>query len=170
MTRLPAPGTPLTCRQLQIVGGIARGRSNGQIGAALGLSADGVRAHVSRILRATGECCRAGIVDHAYRTGLLKGLPPEPRPPVTLTLRRRQVLASMAAGLTNAQIGRQLGIAEETVRTAAHRLFAQLGATDRAHAVALGWQHGLLDAGTPACASPAPQRALGAPQGAQEGT
>ena len=64
-----------------------------------------------------------------------------------LTERERQVLAGMAAGRTNNQIGRHLFITEDSVKTFARRLFRKLGARDRAHAVALGYDQGALTAG-----------------------
>ncbi len=42
----------------------------------------------------------------------------------------------MADGKSNAEIGRELFVSEDTVKTHARRLFRKLGARDRAHAVA----------------------------------
>jgi ATP/maltotriose-dependent transcriptional regulator MalT len=50
----------------------------------------------------------------------------------------------MARGYTNAQIGRELHLVEETVKTYAQRLLKHLGAANRAHAVAIGYETGLL--------------------------
>ncbi|MBW0121087.1 helix-turn-helix domain-containing protein, partial [Pseudonocardia oceani] len=61
-----------------------------------------------------------------------------------LSGREVQVLAAMARGRTNASIGSELGLSEDTVKTHARRLFTKLGARDRAHAVALGYQHDIL--------------------------
>jgi len=58
--------------------------------------------------------------------------------------RELQVLQRMAKGMTNRRIGEDLRISEDTVKTHAHRLYQRLCANDRAHAVALGYQHGLL--------------------------
>jgi DNA-binding CsgD family transcriptional regulator len=60
----------------------------------------------------------------------------------TLTLRQRQVLNLVAAGHTSAQIGRQFGIAGPSVQRHLHEIYRQLGAHDRAHAVALAIHHG----------------------------
>lgn len=59
-----------------------------------------------------------------------------------LTLRQRQVLNLVAAGHTSAQIGRQFGIAGPSVQRHLHEIYRQLGAHDRAHAVALAIHHG----------------------------
>src|SRR5262245_13286510 len=66
-----------------------------------------------------------------------------PRPPA-LTERELQVLRGMADGKSNAEIGRELFVSEDTVKTHARRLFRKLGARDRAHAVASGFRTGLV--------------------------
>lgn len=63
---------------------------------------------------------------------------------VTLTERELQVLRGMADGRSNAEIGRELFVSEDTVKTHARRLFRKLGARDRAHAVAAGFRAGLV--------------------------
>jgi len=62
----------------------------------------------------------------------------------TLTAREIQVLEGMSHGRSNAEIGRDLFLSEDTVKTHARRLFKKLGASDRAHAVALGFRWGLV--------------------------
>lgn len=61
-----------------------------------------------------------------------------------LTERELQVLRGMADGRSNAEIGRELFVSEDTVKTHARRLFRKLGARDRAHAVAAGFRAGLV--------------------------
>lgn len=63
-----------------------------------------------------------------------------------LTARRRQVLAMVANGHTNAQIGRALGIHERTVNRHLAEIFQALGARERANAVAIALTTGQLDA------------------------
>ena len=63
---------------------------------------------------------------------------------ITLTEREMQVLVGMADGKSNAEIGRELFVSEDTVKTHARRLFRKLGARDRAHAVAAGFRAGLV--------------------------
>ena len=63
---------------------------------------------------------------------------------VSLTEREMQVLVGMADGKSNAEIGRELFVSEDTVKTHARRLFRKLGARDRAHAVAAGFRAGLV--------------------------
>jgi DNA-binding NarL/FixJ family response regulator len=71
--------------------------------------------------------------------------PPEPpRRRVELTERELQVLRGMSDGKSNAEIGRDLFVSEDTVKTHARRLFRKLGARDRAHAVASAFRAGLV--------------------------
>jgi DNA-binding NarL/FixJ family response regulator len=67
-----------------------------------------------------------------------------PRRRVDLTERELQVLRGMADGKSNAEIGRELYVSEDTVKTHARRLFRKLGARDRAHAVASAFRAGLV--------------------------
>ncbi|GHF74855.1 response regulator [Streptomyces griseosporeus] len=61
-----------------------------------------------------------------------------------LTERETDVLAAVADGLTNAEIGRRLVIAEATVKTHLLRLFAKLDVNDRTRAVVVAMERGLL--------------------------
>lgn len=61
-----------------------------------------------------------------------------------LTERERQVLHGMSDGRSNAQIGQDLLLSEDTVKTHARRLFRKLHVSDRSHAVAEGFRHGIL--------------------------
>jgi DNA-binding NarL/FixJ family response regulator len=61
-----------------------------------------------------------------------------------LTQRELQVLKGMSEGKSNGQIGRELYLSEDTVKTHARRLFRKLGVNDRAQAVALGFRRGLV--------------------------
>jgi DNA-binding NarL/FixJ family response regulator len=63
---------------------------------------------------------------------------------LSLTERELQVLRGMADGKSNAEIGRELFVSEDTVKTHARRLFRKLGARDRAHAVAAAFRAGLV--------------------------
>ena len=61
-----------------------------------------------------------------------------------LTEREMQVLLGMSQGKSNAQIGRDLFLSEDTVKTHARRLFRKMGVSDRAQAVANGFRQGLV--------------------------
>jgi DNA-binding NarL/FixJ family response regulator len=58
----------------------------------------------------------------------------------TLSRRQRQVLRELVEGKSNKEIARSLNVAEGTVKIHLAALFRILGATNRAHAVALGKQ------------------------------
>ncbi|MCB2176224.1 MAG: response regulator transcription factor [Actinomycetales bacterium] len=62
-----------------------------------------------------------------------------------LTRRELEVLSGMSHGRSNAQIGADLFLSEDTVKTHARRLFRKLGAADRAQAVAIGLRTGLIN-------------------------
>jgi DNA-binding CsgD family transcriptional regulator len=61
-----------------------------------------------------------------------------------LSPRQSQVLALMAEGMTNAEIGEQLGVTERTIKAYAQELYDKLGVRNRAGAVAEAAKLGLL--------------------------
>ncbi|MDI2125478.1 response regulator [Yinghuangia seranimata] len=64
-----------------------------------------------------------------------------------LTDREREVLALVAAGLTNAEIGERLHIGHTTVKTHVGRVLAKLDLRDRIHAVVFAYESGLVRPG-----------------------
>ncbi|WP_245961650.1 response regulator transcription factor [Quadrisphaera granulorum] len=68
----------------------------------------------------------------------------EPGAAPALTERELQVLTGMGEGRSNAEIGKQLFLSEDTVKTHARRLFRKLDAADRAQAVAKGFRLGMV--------------------------
>ena len=73
-----------------------------------------------------------------YVPPLLAELPSIRAAEATLTSRQRQVLKGVVEGKSNREIARALNIAEGTVKLHLAGLFKLLGATNRAHAAALG--------------------------------
>lgn len=63
---------------------------------------------------------------------------------IELTERELQVLHGMSCGQSNSEIGIQLIVSEDTVKTYARRIFRKLEAADRAQAVAVGFRRGLV--------------------------
>ncbi len=61
-----------------------------------------------------------------------------------LSPRQQQVLELMAEGMTNNEIGDELGVTERTVKAYAQELYDKLGARNRAGAVAEGAKLGIL--------------------------
>jgi DNA-binding NarL/FixJ family response regulator len=62
-----------------------------------------------------------------------------------LTPREIDVLRLVARGNANKEIARKLSLTEETVKTHVKNILAKLGASDRTHAVAIGFKRGIID-------------------------
>ncbi|MFE6663837.1 response regulator [Streptomyces sp. NPDC057697] len=62
----------------------------------------------------------------------------------SLSAREREVLELVAKGTSNREIAAELFISEATVKTHLTHVFAKLGAKDRAAAVAIGYERGIL--------------------------
>ncbi|MBO3086580.1 response regulator [Cellulomonas fengjieae] len=71
----------------------------------------------------------------------------EPPATTTLSARELEVLRHVAAGATNAEVGRALFISEATVKTHLVRIFGKLEVTDRTAAVTTAMARGLLTPG-----------------------
>ena len=66
-------------------------------------------------------------------------------PPIPdLTPRQEDILASVTRGLTNAEIARQFGIREQSVKEYVNQICVKLGAANRAEAVAIALRKHLL--------------------------
>ena len=72
--------------------------------------------------------------------------PAEPEGLEELTEREREVLALIAEGRSNAEIGETLFISETTVKTHVTHVLQKLGLRDRVQAVVLAHQAGLVEA------------------------
>jgi DNA-binding NarL/FixJ family response regulator len=80
----------------------------------------------------------------ALRAAALRGGKSWPGADLGLTQREGEVLAHLAKGLDNREIGAALYISEDTVKTHVKSILRKLGAKDRAHAVAIALRGGLL--------------------------
>jgi DNA-binding NarL/FixJ family response regulator len=83
------------------------------------------------------------IADYARRPAPQE----QPQAMSDLTPRELDVLRLMARGLANADIARELYIGDSTVKTHIARIFAKLGLHDRAQAVVLAYESGLVQPG-----------------------
>ncbi|MFI7117853.1 response regulator transcription factor [Amycolatopsis sp. NPDC049868] len=78
-----------------------------------------------------------------YPEPALAAVPPDAERP-RLSERELQILWGMAQGKRNIQIGADLALSEDSVKTHCKRIFRKLGVHDRAEAVAIGFRAGFL--------------------------
>jgi DNA-binding NarL/FixJ family response regulator len=64
-----------------------------------------------------------------------------------LTAREREILGLVADGLTNARIGRELWVTEQTVKFHLSNIYRKLGVSNRTEASRFAYTHGLLRRG-----------------------
>jgi DNA-binding NarL/FixJ family response regulator len=83
--------------------------------------------------------------------GRARGNAPRPAAPApgvaSLTEREREVVALVAAGLSNDEIAAELVVSPLTAKTHVSRAMIKLGARDRAQAVVLAYENGLAEPG-----------------------
>lgn len=90
----------------------------------------------------------AGYLQAEVTMPLLKRLAHDARSADTrrgLTLREMQILECLAEGQGNKTIATRLAITEETVKSHLKNLYDKLGASDRAHAVAIALRQRLIE-------------------------
>ena len=117
----------------------------------LGLSRVGLRPEGARMAQQHANGQLVGASSWSGATPLAGSAPTtvrstvrEAAPAAALSMREMQVLTGMSQGKSNAQIGRELYLSEDTIKTHARRLFRKLGAKDRAEAVAIGFRRGVM--------------------------
>jgi DNA-binding NarL/FixJ family response regulator len=117
----------------------------------LGLSRVGLRPEGARIPQPAMSAPMGGVPAWSGAAPLAGSAPTtvrstvrETAPVASLSMREMQVLTGMSQGKSNAQIGRELYLSEDTIKTHARRLFRKLGAKDRAEAVAIGFRRGVM--------------------------
>ncbi|MFI6853239.1 response regulator [Streptomyces sp. NPDC050416] len=112
-------------------------------------------AHLAAAVRLvdTGDALLAPSITRRlverYASSATRTAPGSPPPAVhrdlaVLTPREREVLTLMGRGLSNAELARELTLSEATVKTHVARIFAKLSLRDRAQAVVLAYETGLV--------------------------
>lgn len=86
-----------------------------------------------------------GRLVHRWRTldAAAPGAAPARDAPVDLSVRDREVLAALARGRTNRQIGAELGLSESAVKVQVHGLLSRTGCVSRAQLVARAYEWGV---------------------------
>ena len=100
---------------------------------------------------AAGEALLAPTVTRRLISEFARLRPAAPAPAAAvaqLTARETEVLRLLAEGLSNAEIARRLVITEETVKTHVSRVLHKLALRDRAQAVVMAYESGLVRPGS----------------------
>jgi DNA-binding NarL/FixJ family response regulator len=115
------------------------------------LTKDAGRAEICHALRQVLD--NHAVIDPAVHHHVLDAIAPgtptrdrrplSPSLPAGLTRREAEVLALIAAGMSNSEIADDLAISEGTVKSHINHLLAKIDARDRAQAVTFAYQHGL---------------------------
>jgi len=120
---------------------LAAGDPNGAAEQARAAHEVAVRLGAAPLRAAVEALVRRGRLDVA-----LPGAARPVDPDAVLTPREAEVLALLAQGRTNRQIGAALYISEKTASVHVSNIIAKFGATGRTEAVAIAAQRGLLSA------------------------
>jgi DNA-binding NarL/FixJ family response regulator len=111
------------------------------------LTKDAGRVQIAQAVRAAaaGQSVLDATVQQRLVAAASSPTTPAPGGPLPdgLTAREAEVLGLIATGLSNREIAERLFVTEVTVKSHVNRLFAKIGARDRAQAVRYAYEHGL---------------------------
>ena len=121
-----------------------------EAGATSYLLKDAPRAELLRAVRAAarGEAVLAPAVAARLMNRVRVPAAPDAADGEQISQRELEVLELVASGATNREAAARLFISEATVKTHLLHIYAKLGVSDRASAVAAGYNRGLLTPGT----------------------
>lgn len=134
----------ITRREMQLMFGLARGRTLAQIGQDLYVSTSTAKTHMHNLMGKTGCHTQSQLVSWGYRWGYMRGLNPEGRPALKFTPREMTMLQYCVMGLENPDIARRAIVSLDTVKTYMTRLRLKMKAKNRAHITAIAWQLGIV--------------------------
>ena len=96
---------------------------------------------VTTVPKDTAPATLRAVVRAAHQGTLRDDAPPGR---ALLTPRQREVLACVASGMTNSEIGEELGLRPTTVKAYWQEILQRIGARNRADAIATAYRLGLL--------------------------
>ena len=105
--------------------------------------------HAVRVVAAGEALLAPEVTQRLIAHYLATGPAPAAAPPTlaALTPRETEVLRLVGRGLSNREIAEELVVVEQTAKTHVSRVFAKLGLRDRAQAVVLAYETGLVRPG-----------------------
>ena len=111
--------------------------------------------HAVRVI-AAGEALLSPSITRRLIADYARRPPPSERPAALadLTPRELEVLRLLARGLSNGEIARELVVGEATTKTHVARIFQKLDLHDRAQAVVLAYETGLVTPGESSARAP----------------
>jgi DNA-binding NarL/FixJ family response regulator len=123
---------------------LTMGTDPDDIVAGLGAGAVGYLARDAALAEVAAALALLPLRDQLGRSASHLTSPTQDQAHDELTERELQVLQGMSRGRSNSEIGVDLFLSEDTIKTHARRLFRKMQVSDRAHAVAEGFRRGLL--------------------------
>jgi DNA-binding NarL/FixJ family response regulator len=100
------------------------------------------------LIRAVRAAARGeSVLAPSVARRLMNRVGPSAAPNPTLSPRELEILTLVARGVANKDAARRLFVSEATVKTHLLHIYAKLGVNDRAAAVAVGYERGLLTPG-----------------------
>jgi DNA-binding NarL/FixJ family response regulator len=143
----------VTASERRLLGLLALGLTNNQIGERVGVNEHTVKRHLRVVFRKVGASDRTAAALRAQELGFVETLEDGwlqaglvvSNPAFTrLSGDERRTLALVSRGLSNRDIARTLNLAESTVKNRLRAMFKKLGVRDRTQAALAGVRLGLI--------------------------